>query len=144
MLKNVDPLLTGSLLSALDRMEPGQWLTLTAGPIIMPAAAGSPVIDLTAASTEVVVTALFSVLPLDVSEAPIVYLDTAPASGDLPDVVFAVCGLASDAERRPVPMSRLDDEDFARLAAQSVLTVRSSCVGDPAAFLLRKGAPAAR
>jgi L-fucose mutarotase len=140
VLKNLDPILSGTLLSVLDGMEPGQWLTLTAGDV---AAVGSgpdhTVIDLTSVSTEAAAAAILSVLPLDRSGAPIVYRDNADAADELPDVVFAVCGIAADAELRRVPMSRLDETDFAVLARQSALTVRSHELGDAAAFLLRKG-----
>ncbi|GAA4164565.1 hypothetical protein GCM10022286_26470 [Gryllotalpicola daejeonensis] len=140
MLKNLDPILSGALLSVLDEMEPGQWLTLTAGPISTPRSGPDhTVIDLTGVSTEAATAALLSVLPLDHSGAPIVYLDSADAADELPDVVFAVCGIAADAELRRVPMSRLDEKDFALLAQRSALTVRSDLGGEPAAFLLRKG-----
>lgn len=140
MLKNLDPILSGTLLSVLDDMVPGQWLTLESGAVAMPeGCAGRTVIDLGGISTEAVVAAILSVLPLDSSGAPIVYLDVADASEDLPDVVFAVCGIAADAERRRVPMSRLDHDDFALLARQSEVVIRSRCTGEPAAFLLRKG-----
>jgi len=140
VLKNLDPILSGTLLSVLDGMEPGQWLTLTAGAAATPAGGpGHTVIELSGTSTEAAVAAILSVLPLDRSGAPIVYRDSADAADELPDVVFAVCGIAADAELRRVPMSRLDENDFAVLARQSALTVHSSCSGDAAAFLLRKG-----
>lgn len=140
MLKNLDPLLTGALLSVLDGMQPGQWLTLTAGSVALPdCGAGHPVIDMTDASTEAAAAAILSVLPLDHTGAPIVYLDKEDADDELPDVVFAVCGIAADAELRRVPMSRLGERDFGVLACRSELTVRSHCDGDPSAFLLRKG-----
>lgn len=143
MLKNLDPLLTGPLLSVLDAMEPGQWLTLTAGPIETPTPnEGHTVVDLDDTSTEAATQALLSVLWLDTNGAPIVYLDDADAD-ELPDVVFAVCGIASDAELRRVPMSRLDGRDFAMLAKHATVTIRSNRAGDPAAFLLRKGEPIA-
>ena len=117
MLKNLDPLLTGSLLNILDAMEPGEWLTLTAGPIKTPASnEGHTVVDLSETSVEAATQALLSVLPLDTADAPIVYLDDADAQDELPDVVFAVCGIAADAELRRVPMSRLNDSDFRALA----------------------------
>jgi len=140
VLKNLDPILTGSLLSVLDSMAPGQWLTLTAGAITTPnSGPDHTVIDLADVSTEAATAAILSVLPLDTDGAPIVYLDTEDASADLPDVVFAVCGIAADAELRRVPMSRLGEDDFALLARQSTLTVRSHALGEAAAFLLRKG-----
>jgi L-fucose mutarotase len=140
VLKNLDPILSGTLLSVLDGMEPGQWLTLTAGAAQTPQSGPDHiVIELTEVSTEATVAAILSVLPLDRNGAPIVYLDKADAADELPDVVFAVSGIAADAELRRVPMSRLDEEDFAMLARQSTVTVRSYCGGEPAAFLLRKG-----
>ena len=140
MLKNLDPLLTGPLLSVLDAMEPGQWLTLTAGPIKTPTPdEGHTVVDLTGVSTEAATQALLSVLWLDATGVPIVYLDDANTAEELPDVVFAVCGIAADAELRRVPMSRLDKRDFGMLAAHATITVRSNSAGEPAAFLLRKG-----
>lgn len=141
MLKNLDPLLTGPLLSVLDAMEPGQWLALTAGPVETPApGAGHTVIDLADTSTEAATQALLSVMWLDTNGAPIVYLDHSGAD-ELPDVVFAVCGIAADAELRRVPMSRLDERDFGLLASHASVTIRSNRAGEPAAFLLRKGAP---
>lgn len=142
MLKNLDPLLTGPLLSVLDAMEPGQWLTLTAGPIEMPRPdEAHTVVDLAEVSTEAATQALLSVLWLDATGVPIVYLDHANTADELPDVVFAVCGIAADAELRRVPMSRLDERDFGMLAARAAVTIRSNLAGEPAAFLLRKGEP---
>jgi len=144
MLKNLDPLLTGPLLAVLDAMEPGQWLTLTAGPIDTPTRnEGHTVVDLADISTEAATQALLSVLWLDTTGVPIVYLDDTDAAEELPDVVFAVCGIAADAELRRVPMSRLDQRDFGMLAAHAAVTIRSNRAGDPAAFLLRKGEPIA-
>ncbi|HEY0249763.1 MAG TPA: hypothetical protein VGC45_16040 [Gryllotalpicola sp.] len=132
--------MSGAILSVLDEMEPGQWLALTAGVINTPQSGPDhTVIDMTDVSTEAAAAAILSVLPLDHTGAPIVYLDREDAAEELPDVVFAVCGIAADAERRRVPMSRLNEKDFALLAERAALTVRSQCVGEPAAFLLRKG-----
>jgi L-fucose mutarotase len=140
VLKNLDPILSGTLLSVLDGMEPGQWLTLTAGSIATPAGDSShTVVDLGGVSTEAAVAAILSVLPLNRDGAPIVYLDSAEGADDLPDIVFAVCGIAADAELRRVPMSRLDADCFGVLAQQSPVTVRSHEGGESAAFLLRKG-----
>ncbi|GAA4161716.1 hypothetical protein GCM10022286_19730 [Gryllotalpicola daejeonensis] len=140
MLKNLDPILSGSLLAVLDEMEPGEWLTLTAGPVRTPGLnEGHTVIDLSEKSVEATTQALLSVLPLDHAEAPIAYLDDLDAHDELPDVVFAVCGIAADAELRRVSMSRLDEDDFHALAADAAATIRTDRFGEPAAFLLRKG-----
>lgn len=140
MLKNLDPMLTGPLLSVLDAMEPGEWLALTSGPMrTMAPNEGHTVIDLADVAIESATQALLSVLPLDRSQTPIAYLDETDAAGELPDVAFAVSGIASDAELRRVPMSTLGEGDFRMLAANAAVTVRTSRDGDTAAFLLRKG-----
>jgi L-fucose mutarotase len=140
MLKNLDPILTGALLSILDEMEPGEWLTVTAGPVKTPGLnEGHTVVDLSDTSVEAATQALLSVLPLDTAEAPIAYLDDLDAQQELPDVVFAVCGIAADAELRRVPMSRLDEHDFRAIAVDATATIRTDRFGESAAFLLRKG-----
>lgn len=140
MLKNLDPLLTGDLLAVLDAMEPGDWLTLTSGTAKTPALTeGHTVVEFAAASVEAVVTALLSVLPLDAAETPIIYLDDPGATEELPDVVFAVCGIAADAELRRVPMSTLGEREFRDIAVDAAATVRADLAGKPASFLLRKG-----
>ncbi|GAA4170839.1 RbsD/FucU domain-containing protein [Gryllotalpicola koreensis] len=140
MLKNLDPVLSGDLLVTLDEMQPGEWLVLTSGtgPIMVPNE-GHTVIDLAATSIEGVAAAVLSVFPLDAAGAPIVFLDDLDGREELPDMVFAISGIAADAELRRVPMSTLGEREFRHLAADAAATVRADIAGEPGSFLLRKG-----
>jgi L-fucose mutarotase len=128
LLKNLSPLLSGALLSALDSMHDGDMLTLV----------GSGYPDVT---TEAAAEAILSVFPLDTADpSPIVFLDLAGEPYEVPDVAFAVNGIASDAELRRIPMSRLDLEPFVELARRSAVIVRVGSDAPPCAFLFRRGA----
>jgi L-fucose mutarotase len=139
LLKNLSPLLSGALLSALDSMHDGDMLTLVGSGYPVEEIV-SPVIHLGEVTTEAAADAILSVLPLaDDDPAPIKFLDLAESPYDVPDVAFAVNGIASDAELRRIAMSRLELDDFIALARRSVLTVRVGSDAPPCAFLLRKG-----
>jgi L-fucose mutarotase/ribose pyranase (RbsD/FucU family) len=138
MLKNLDPILTGELLVLLDELEPGQWLAVIAGTAPVPGISEEQlVIDLGEHSLEAVTQAVLSVLPLDTRMTPILFLDNGHS---LPDAAFAVSGLACDAERRRVPMDVCDAEEFRATALEAAAVLRTAASGEPAAFLLRKGA----
>jgi L-fucose mutarotase len=139
LLKNLSPLLSGALLSALDSMHDGDLLTLV-GSGYPEEEIVSPVIYLGEVTTEAAADAILSVMPLDNDDPdPIAFLDCTGALDDLPDVAFAVNGIASDAELRRVSMSRLAMDEFVSLARGSVITVRVGSDAPPCAFLLRKG-----
>ncbi|WP_244527873.1 MULTISPECIES: RbsD/FucU domain-containing protein [unclassified Leifsonia] len=140
LLKNLSPLLSGALLSALDAMHDGQTLTLVGS--------GYPEDQITApvvhlgddVTTEAAAEAILSVFPLDQQDAsPIVFLDLAEEPYDVPDVAFAVNGIASDAELRRVPMTRLELDPFLELARTAAVTVRVGSDAPPCAFLFRRG-----
>ncbi|WP_431220727.1 RbsD/FucU family protein [Leifsonia xyli] len=140
MLKNLSPLLSGALLTALDAMEDGETLTLV-GSGYPEDQITTPVVHLEDdVTTEAAAEAILSVFPLDPEDAsPIVFLDLADEPYDVPDVAFAVNGIASDAELRRVPMTRLELEPFLALARNSTVTVRVGSGAPPCAFLLRRG-----
>jgi L-fucose mutarotase len=139
LLKNLSPLLSGALLSALDSMHSGDLITLV-GSGYPEEKIVSPIIDLGEVTTEQAADAILSVMPLDSDDpAPIAFLDLVGAFDDMPDVAFAVNGIASDAELRRVTMARLELDEFARMAQRSVITVRVGSDAPPCAFLLRKG-----
>ncbi|WP_285113520.1 RbsD/FucU domain-containing protein [Leifsonia sp. fls2-241-R2A-40a] len=140
MLKNLSPLLSGALLSALDAMHDGQTLTLV-GSGYPEEQITTPVIHLgDDVTTEAAAEAILSVFPLDQNDAaPIVFLDLTAEPSDVPDVAFAVNGIASDAELRRVPMTRLELAPFLELARTSAVTVRVGSDAPPCAFLLRRG-----
>ncbi|MFJ3488852.1 RbsD/FucU domain-containing protein [Leifsonia aquatica] len=140
MLKNLSPLLSGALLSALDSMNDGETLTLVGS--------GYPENTITApivrleddTTTEDAAQAILSVFPLDNSHpSPIAFLDLTGESYDVPDVAFAVNGIASDAELRRVPMERLGLEEFLEQARSSSVVVRVGSDAPPCAFLFRRG-----
>ncbi len=132
MLKNLSPLLSGALLSALDSMQDGDTLTLVGS--------GYPEESLTTPIVHPAAEAILSVFPLDTADpSPIVFLDLAGEPYDVPDVAFAVNGIASDAELRRIPMTRLDLEPFVELASHSAVIVRVGSDAPPCAFLFRRG-----
>lgn len=146
MLKNLSPLLSGALIGALDAMNNGDLLTLV-GSGYPEESITTPVIHLgDEVTTEAAADAILSVMPLACTdETPISFLDLtgtyAPDMGidDLPDVAFAVQGIASDAELRRIGLARLDLGAFLELARDAVLTVRVGSDSPPCAFALRKG-----
>jgi len=120
-------------------MKPGDWLTLASSEFSAPSSA-STVIDVGNATMEAAATAILSIMPLhDVGEPPIAFCSDSDAEDDMPDVAFAVRGIAADAELRRVNMSNMTRDDFAALATKSVITVRAGQNGSPDAFMLRKG-----
>jgi Fucose dissimilation pathway protein FucU len=140
LLKNLSPLLSGALLSVLDSMNEGDLLTLV-GSGYPEEEIVSPVIDLGEVSTEAAADAILSVMPLDETDpSPIAFYDCSGAFDELPDIAFAVNGIASDAELRRVPMRQFEKESFIALARHSVATVRVGSDAPPCAFVLRKGA----
>ncbi len=141
MLKNLSPLLSGALLSALDSMKDGDTLTL-AGSGYPENTINTPVVHLEDdTTTEDAAQAILSVFPLDGTHpSPIAFLDLAGEPYDVPDVAFAVNGIASDAELRRIPMERLGLEEFLDQARSSAVIVRVGSDAPPCAFLFRRGA----
>src|SRR3954454_18564007 len=75
LLKNLSPLLSGALLSALDSMDDGDMLTLV-GSGYPEKEIVSPVIHLGEVTTEAAADAILSVFPLDNDDpSPITFLD---------------------------------------------------------------------
>jgi L-fucose mutarotase len=144
LLKNLSPLLSGALISVLDAMNNGDLLTLV-GSGYPEYRITTPVIHLgNEVTTEAAADAILSVMPLACDdETPISFLDLTgtyvPGGEDMPDVAFAVQGLASDAELRRVGMARLGLDEFLALASEAVVTVRVGSDAPPCAFALRKG-----
>lgn len=140
MLKNLSPLLSGALLSALDSMKDGETLTLV-GSGYPENTITTPVVHLEDdTTTEAAAEAILSVFPLDNTHpSPIAFLDLAGEPYDVPDVAFAVNGIASDAELRRVPMERLGLDDFLEQARGSAVIVRVGSDAPPCAFLFRRG-----
>lgn len=139
MLKNINPLLSGELLTTINSMQPGEWLTL-AGREFSAVSSDSEIVDVGETTMEAAAIAILSIMPLgDGAESPIVFLDATAGEGELPDVAFAVRGIAADAELRRVSMACLDPGAFAEIAERSALTVVVGSDASETAFLLQKG-----
>jgi L-fucose mutarotase len=143
LLKNLSPLLSGALIGALDAMNNGDLLILV-GSGYPENRITTPVIHLgDEVTTEAAADAILSVMPLACGMSdPISFLDLTgtydPGEG-MPDIAFAVQGIASDAELRRIGIARLDAETFLAMAADAVVTVSVGSDSPPCAFALRKG-----
>ena len=128
MLKNLSPILSGALLSALDDSPGGAWIA-----IVSRDHHDVEGIDAPAATVDDVAAALFDVLPLD-ADAPIV----TEGEGDPADSVFAVAGLAADAEGHRFTMLAVSEPAFGALvtACQVVIVIDDPA---PVGFLVCKG-----
>ncbi|WP_243063719.1 hypothetical protein [Humibacter sp. RRB41] len=128
MLKNLSPIISGELLRALDETPSGSW-------IAMVSRAHHDVEGIVApeSTIEDVAAALLAVTPLD-PDAPIV----AEGEGEPADSVFAVAGLAADAEGRRFKMLAVSELAFGALLTECHVVV---VVDDPVpfGFLLCKG-----
>ena len=139
MLKNTDPLLTGSLLHLLDDLGHGDVLGLVDRNF--PAHRyGVPVVDLRGVDTAAAGAALLSVLPLDsFVDAPVQRMEVDGAPDEVTAATTALAAAARAAERRDVgvePVERFAFYEVARGArafVQTGETVPFSC------YLLRKG-----
>ena len=139
MLKNVDPLLSGSLLHLLDEMGHGDVLGLVDRNF--PAYRYNlPVIDLKGADTAVAGRALLSVFPLDTFvDEPVHRMQIDEAPDEINAATSALQEAADAAEGRAVAIrgvARFDFYDMARKAyafVQTGETIPYSC------YLLRKG-----
>jgi L-fucose mutarotase len=139
VLKNLNPVITGDLLRALDAMQPGEQLAIVSNGY-PDHHANLPAVELRDITAESAVDAIFSVLTLDSHhESPIVcWLGDKPDYAAI-DVAFAVNGLASDAELRRIGMTTLSAPEFDNEMNNAVATIRFPEIATPWAFLLRAG-----
>ena len=139
MLKNIDPLLTGSLLSHLDRMGHGDLLGLVDRNF--PAHRyGAPVIDFRGVDTGAAITALLSVFPLDgfVDEA----VHRMEIDGSPDEITVATERLqkaADDAEGRNVSIASVERFAFYEKAKPVSVFVQTGETVPYSCYLLRKG-----
>jgi hypothetical protein len=130
MLRTLNPLLSGRLLSVVDAVPAGGWIAITSRPV-QPQPGAVP----TESSLEAVVEALLGSLALsDQATVPLVGWIADAADDDCLDAFFAVQGIARDAERRPLEMGRLPElpEDAPR-GVDAVIGV--DCPADVVFFL---------
>ncbi|MDN4613869.1 hypothetical protein P5G50_05325 [Leifsonia sp. F6_8S_P_1B] len=130
MLRSLNPLLSGRLLSVVDAVPAGGWIALTSRHV-QPQPGAVP----TDASLEAVVEALLGSLALsDQAAVPLVGWIADAADDDCLDAFFTVQGIARDAERRPLEMGRLTElPDDALCGVDAVIGV--DCPADVVFFL---------
>ncbi|WP_285115417.1 hypothetical protein [Leifsonia sp. fls2-241-R2A-40a] len=102
MLRNIDPIIQGPLLSALEAVKPGGWIAITS--VAAPGTADTITVD---APLDRMAPALFQAVPLSSQAEPIIGWLADAADDDALDAFFAVQGSARDAERRSFEMGRL-------------------------------------
>jgi L-fucose mutarotase len=139
VLKNVHPLLTGQLLSLLDRMGHGDVLGLVDRNF--PAYRyGAPVIDFRGVDTAVAAEALLSVFPLDSFVEDAVHrmeIDGAP--DEISAATQRLQKAADAAEGRPVRIASVERFAFYEMARSASAFVHTGETIPYSCFLLRKG-----
>jgi L-fucose mutarotase len=139
VLKNVHPLLTGSLLSLLDRMGHGDILGLVDRNF--PAYRyGAPVIDFRGVDTAVAAEALLSVFPVDsfVDEA-VQRMEIDGAPEQINAATEALQKAADAAEGRAVRIASVERFAFYELARPVSVFVQTGETVPYSCYLLRKG-----
>lgn len=139
MLKNIDPLLTGSLLRLLDEMGHGDVIGLVDRNF--PAYRyGVPVVDLRGADTAAAATALLSVLPLDrFVEAPIRRMEIDDEPERITEATEALDRLATEAEGAEITIEPVERFDFYTQAEGAMAFVHTGETIPYSCYLLRKG-----
>ena len=133
MFRQLNPVLSGRLLSALDAAPAGSWIGVTSRRL-----APEPHILESTHPLETIAAALFEAVPVsDRAPVPLVGWLANEADDDSLDAFFAFQGAARDAERRPLEMGRvLELPEDAWRGTSAVITVTAEadfaffvCVG---------------
>ncbi|MCE0487383.1 RbsD/FucU family protein [Ornithinimicrobium sediminis] len=139
MLKNIDPLLTGSLLRLLDEMGHGDVLGLVDRNF--PAYRYRvPVVDLRGADTAAAVAALLSVFPLDrFVAAPLRRMEIDGEPERVTESTAALERAAAEAEGEEITMEPVERFDFYRQAEGATAFVQTGDTVPYSCYLLQKG-----
>jgi L-fucose mutarotase len=139
VLKNVDPLLTGSLLHHLDCMGHGEILALVDRNF--PAYQyGLPVVDFRGVDTSHAARAILSVFPLDqFVESPLCRMQIDGRPDEISPPSAALLELATTAEERTVGLDSIERSEFYRRASAARLFVQTGETVGYSCYLLSKG-----
>lgn len=139
MLKTIDPLLTGPLLHALDRMGHGDVMGLVDRNF--PAHRYDvPVIELRGSDTAAVARAVLSVLPLDgYVDAPLRRMEIDGSPEEVTPATRALEQEAARAEGRTVTIAPVERFDFYDAAQEAMFFVQTGETVPYSCYLLRKG-----
>jgi len=139
VLKNVNPLLTGSLLQLLDEMGHGDVLGLVDRNF--PAYRyGVDVIDLRGADTAAAAAALLSIFPLDsFVDDPIRRMQVDGKPDEMTTATTALGEAASAGEGREIQIVGIERFAFYEQAAQAMLMIQTGETVPYSCYLLKKG-----
>lgn len=141
MLKNLNPVITVELLRVLRTIQPGQSLAIVSddNPYRY---LNLPSVPVTATTVEETVEAIFNELPLACDGgAPLLSWFADASDETTEDIGYAIRGLATDAELRPIEMTTIaGSHDFAAAMSTAVATLTFPTTTSPWAFLIRAGA----
>lgn len=139
MLKNIDPLLRGELLKALDELGHGEEFALVDQNF--PAyGVGAPVIDLGEVDTKRVSKAVFSVFPLDIfGPTPILRMGIDEQPGVSNETHDEVRDIANDSMDQDWPWEEVERQEFYSRVKWVRLVIRCLETAPYACFIFRKG-----
>jgi len=141
MLKNIDPILSPSLLGALRAMGHGDDICLVDANFPAESVAGSrPLIRLDGVSMNQVANAVFSVLPLDsFVDQPMVRMEMVGQPQHMPEVQVEVLALAHRHYEAGLTMGSLERFAFYEAARQAFVIVATGDRRPYGCFLIKKG-----
>ena len=139
MLKNIDPLLRGELLKALDELGHGEEFALVDQNF--PAyGVGVDVIDLGEVDTKRASKAIFSVFPLDVfGPTPIIRMGIDDHPGVTNDTHDQVRDIANESMNQSWPWEEVERQEFYSRVKKVKLVIRCLESAPFACFVFRKG-----
>lgn len=141
MLKNIDPILSPSLLEALRAMGHGDDICLVDANFPAESVAGSrPLIRLDGVSMNQVANAVFSVLPLDsFVDQPMVRMEMLGQPQQMPEVQVEVLALAHRHYEAGLTMGSLERFAFYEAARKAFVIVATGDRRPYGCFLIKKG-----
>ncbi len=139
MLRNLNQLLTGSVLKCLDEMGHAETLALVDRNF--PAYRyGRPVLSMMGSDTEAVAEALFSVFPVDsFVDVPIMRMQIDGQPDVVTDAHAIAQKIASKYEGRQVNMGSYERQEFYERATQATVFIHTGETVGYSCFLIQKG-----
>ncbi len=139
MLRNLNQLLTGSVLKCLDEMGHGETLAIVDRNF--PAHRyGKPVLSMMGSNTEAAADAVFSVFPVDsFADRPIMRMQIDSEPETQTEAHAAVQSMAEKHEARPVKMDSYERQEFYEQAKGASVFIQTGETIGYSCFLIQKG-----
>ena len=139
MLKNIDPLLRGEVLKALDELGHGEEFALV-DQNFPSYGVGAPVIDLGEVDTKRASEAIFSVFPLDIfGSTPILRMGIDGQPGTTNDTHDQVRDIANESMSQDWSWEEIERQEFYSRVKRVRLVIRCLESAPFACFIFRKG-----